>query len=575
MYRDVAQWVSICHRVLIEGVSRRQIARETGIDTKTIKKILAHPYPPRGKQRRRSHRKLDPHISTIRRLIEENATLPPSARLSVRAIYEHIRDNEAFCGGYSTVRDFIRPIPQQKVCIWEHAYDLLLCLPRQQAIDFLFALSRANPPVVTEARATAIIRAAGPITRSEPQTNRWAQAKKAAHDWMHDVLQGAISVEEIRRSVGDFSDLDQLIARIRDGRRSERNKALAVLAHRRGISSRTACDFLGISFKTGLKYVQVYKESGIEALFSRKGPSTRKFDNEEVKANVFAVLHQPPANYGINRTTWRMEDLSRVLRETGQPACREVIREITKAAGYRWRKARVVLTSHDPTYTEKVARIHAILSNLGADEAFFSIDEFGPFAVKMTGGRALTAPGEQRLVPQWQRAKGRLILTAALELAGNQVTHFYSEHKNTAEMVRMMGLLVEIYGDRRKLYLSWDAASWHMSKRLEERIAQHNAAVALNGGPVVETAPLPAGAQFLNVIESVFSGMARSIIHNSDYPGVEDAKAAIDRYFAERNARFREYPRRAGKKIWGKEREHPAFSASNNCRDPRYMYNSI
>src|ERR1700722_2787875 len=29
------------------------------------------------------------------------------------------------------------------------------------------------------------------------------------------------------------------------------------------------------------------------------------------------------------------------------------------------------------------------------------------------------------------------------------------------------------------------------------------------------TAPLPAGAQFLNVIESVFSGMSRAVIHNS------------------------------------------------------------
>jgi hypothetical protein len=41
--------------------------------------------------------------------------------------------------------------------------------------------------------------------------------------------------------------------------------------------------------------------------------------------------------------------------------------------------------------------------------------------------------------------------------------------------------------------------------------------------------PLPAGAQFLNVIESVFSGMARAIIHNSDYPSPIAATEAIDR----------------------------------------------
>ena len=59
-----------------------------------------------------------------------------------------------------------------------------------------------------------------------------------------------------------------------------------------------------------------------------------------------------------------------------------------------------------------------------------------------------------------------------------------------------------------------------------------------DGCLVMKTAPLPAGAQFLNVIESVFSGMARAIIHNTDYPSVEAAKEAIDVYFSERNAHF-------------------------------------
>jgi hypothetical protein len=44
----------------------------------------------------------------------------------------------------------------------------------------------------------------------------------------------------------------------------------------------------------------------------------------------------------------------------------------------------------------------------------------------------------------------------------------------------------------------------------------------------VDTAPLPARAQFLNVIESIFSGMARATIHNSNYQSVTEAKAAID-----------------------------------------------
>ena len=109
-----------------------------------------------------------------------------------------------------------------------------------------------------------------------------------------------------------------------------------------------------------------------------------------------------------------------------------------------------------------------------------------------------------------------------------------------------------------------------MSKKLQQRLGEHNASAKLAGNPIVRLAPLPAGAQFLNVIESVFSGMSRAIIHNSNYGSIEETKVAIDRYFADRNEQFRKSPKRAGDKIWGHEREAPAFSEANNCKDPRY-----
>jgi hypothetical protein len=80
-----------------------------------------------------------------------------------------------------------------------------------------------------------------------------------------------------------------------------------------------------------------------------------------------------------------------------------------------------------------------------------------------------------------------LIVTAALELSGNQVTHFYNAKKNTVEMIRLMDVLVNRYADRRKLYLSWDVASWHISKQLFARIEAHNSVVVNGGGPLVET----------------------------------------------------------------------------------------
>jgi hypothetical protein len=160
-----------------------------------------------------------------------------------------------------------------------------------------------------------------------------------------------------------------------------------------------------------------------------------------------------------------------------------------------------------------------------------------------------------------------VLFGTALELSSNQVSHFYSVRKNTAEMIRMMDFLVERYRDRGRIYLSWDAASWPISKQLNKHVEEYN---STGPRPVVVIAPLPARAQFLNVIESVFSGLARAVIHNSNYASVDDAKRAIDRYFEERNSHFKEHPRRAGNKIWGKERVASEFSESNNCKDPRW-----
>ncbi len=331
-----------------------------------------------------------------------------------------------------------------------------------------------------------------------------------------------------------------------------------------------------ISSKTAAKWARRYTESGPGQLFDRscrpfKSPRrlSPELTDEECKAVLVSLLHRPPAEFEINRTSWRLVDLHRLAAENGAPISRARMRRVLKSTGFCWRRARTVLTSKDPEYAEKVTAIKRILAGLKSDEAFFSIDEYGPFSIKKKGGRKRVGPGEKYTIPQWQKSKGSLILTAALELSRNQVTHFYSAKKNTEEMIRMADMLRAQYANCSRIYLSWDSAAWHVSKKLKEHLAELNINSA-GKFPVLEVAPLPAGAQFLNVIESVFSGMARAIMHNSDYPSVEYAKAAIDKYFQTRNAFFEAHPDRAGKTIWRSERVPVAFSDANNCKDPRY-----
>jgi hypothetical protein len=345
-------------------------------------------------------------------MLKENAALPPRARRSVRAIYEHIRDEEGFRGGYSTVKDFVHsisnnenrvhPISHNDNLIWEHTYDLLMSLERKRAIELLVLLSSGKSSVISPVGTKRFLREAARIIRPAPKSDHRSQARHAKFEWMRAVLQNEIDADSLHREIGDVPDLKTLLHYVFNGRLSDRNRSMVVLASRRGLSGRVICDFLSIDLKSCSRYLRTFERGGVSALFKRQTKSNRKFDDKTLKKAVFSLLHEPLTTSIVRHGLCPICIGSCGKRD---PACPEVIRTITKAAGYRWRKARIVLTSNDPAFSEKLDRIRSILSNLGSDEAFFSIDEFGPFAVKTKPGRMLTAPGKQRIVSQWQKSK--------------------------------------------------------------------------------------------------------------------------------------------------------------------------
>lgn len=322
-------------------------------------------------------------------------------------------------------------------------------------------------------------------------------------------------------------------------------------------------------------WIRLYEGKGVEGLLKPRRRINKSLIQyiETKKKNLIKLIHETPKNFGINRSSWSLKSLKDAYnKKYNVSISTTMISEYIKSQGYAFRKAKKVLTSPDPNYREKLQKITTILSNLSVKEKFFSVDEFGPFAIKIQGGRSIVKKDEANTYPQWQKSKGCLICIAGLELSQNQITHFYSSKKNTDEMIKLLKMLLVKYKDDEKIYFSWDAVSWHASKKLQNKISEVNNIEyrTINHTPIVELAPLPASAQFLNVIESVFSGMAKAIIHNSNYQTVEDCKSAIDIYFNDRNDFFRKYPKRAGKKIWGKESNKPVFDETQNFKDSRW-----
>ena len=131
-------WAAIRHRVLVEGVSKRQVLTDTGIHWQTLQKILAHSEPPgyRSTKGRRKP-KLGPYLERIRQIIAEDKYVPRKQRHTARRIFERIR-GEGYQGGYTQVKAAVRGIRQRS----QEVFVPLVHRPGEAQVDFGYALVR-------------------------------------------------------------------------------------------------------------------------------------------------------------------------------------------------------------------------------------------------------------------------------------------------------------------------------------------------------------------------------------------------------------------------------------------------
>jgi hypothetical protein len=158
-------------------------------------------------------------------------------------------------------------------------------------------------------------------------------------------------------------------------------------------------------------------------------------------------------------------------------------------------------------------------------------------------------------------------MAGALNAITNQVTWVYGPSKDTSAMIQLIEILFNQHRAASRLYITWDAASWHRSAILVEWLDTFNEKTERSReGPLIHLVPLPTSSQFLDVIEAIFSGMKKAVIHHSNYRSEKEMKAAISRHFVERNEYFLANPKRAGKKIWDLD----FFTDHNNFRSGDY-----
>jgi transposase len=108
MYR-VELYAQVRRSVFVEGLSEREAAKRFGLARETVRKMLRYATPP-GYQRRQPVRrpKLGPFTGVIDQILSDDRERPRKQRHTAQRIFDRLRDEYGFTGGYSSVKEYVR-----------------------------------------------------------------------------------------------------------------------------------------------------------------------------------------------------------------------------------------------------------------------------------------------------------------------------------------------------------------------------------------------------------------------------------------------------------------------------------
>ena len=105
----VEVYAAVRRFVFIEGNSRREAARVFGLSRETVLKMCRFSLPPGYTRTKPADKpKLGPLLPVIDAILEADRTAPVKQRHSAKRIFERLRDEHGFAGGYTVVKDYVR-----------------------------------------------------------------------------------------------------------------------------------------------------------------------------------------------------------------------------------------------------------------------------------------------------------------------------------------------------------------------------------------------------------------------------------------------------------------------------------
>jgi len=105
----VEVYARVRRSVQVDGMSIRQAAREFGLSRKSIRKMLQFSLPPGYARKKPVPRpRLGPWLGIIDQILVDDQSQPKKQRHTAKRIFDRLKAEHAFGGGYTVVKDYVR-----------------------------------------------------------------------------------------------------------------------------------------------------------------------------------------------------------------------------------------------------------------------------------------------------------------------------------------------------------------------------------------------------------------------------------------------------------------------------------
>jgi len=264
---------------------------------------------------------------------------------------------------------------------------------------------------------------------------------------------------------------------------------------------------------------------------------------------VVALACQKPKDLGYSFELWTTRLLAAHIRQTcqqaGHPALAQISRgtvsKILAQSQIRPHKISYYLQRRDPAFEAKMAQVLYVYKQVemlrqAADQgrsamvAVLSYDEKpGIQAIQNTAPDLPPSPGQQR---HWGRdheyiRHGTVSLMAGIDLLTGQVHGQVVDRHRSREFIAFLKRVDQQYAPPIKIRIVLDNHSAHISKETQQYLAQ-----VPNRFEFIFT---PTHGSWLNLIESFFAKMAKTMLRSIRVSSKQELKQRIEKYLAEIN----------------------------------------